>query len=45
MNRVSPLLLFWQVKYCGEEHMFIMDDDLVLVYRGQEVSEAKREQN
>lgn len=27
-----------QVKYCGEDHMFIMDDDLVLVYRGSEVS-------
>lgn len=26
-----------QVKYCGEEHMFIQDDDLVLVYRGPEV--------
>lgn len=30
-----------QVKYCGEDHMFIMDDDLVLVYRGPEVSHFK----
>ncbi|CAM9962396.1 unnamed protein product [Pylaiella littoralis] len=28
-----------KVKYCGEDHMFIMDDDLVLVYRGQELTE------
>lgn len=31
-------VVFYKVKYCGEDHMFIMDDDLVLVYRGQEVS-------
>eukprot|EP00903_Cladosiphon_okamuranus_P020282 g18612.t1 len=28
-----------KVKYCGEDHMFIMDDDLVLVYRGSELTE------
>ncbi|CAM9965090.1 unnamed protein product [Ectocarpus sp. 4 AP-2014] len=28
-----------KVKYCGEDHMFIMDDDLVLVYRGPELTE------
>lgn len=26
------------MRYNGEDHMFIQDDDLVLVYRGEEVS-------
>lgn len=27
-----------KIKYNGEDHMFIMDDDLVLVYRGEELT-------
>ncbi len=37
-RRVSIYRMCPQVKYCGEDHMFIMDDDLVLVYRGEEAS-------
>lgn len=43
VRRVLPFhpLLPSQVKYCGEDHMFIQDDDLVLVYRGPEVGEVQ----